>query len=138
MYKKVLSLLLTVTFISSPVFAFAKTPLIPPSQDELAALILKEISSLGVTENAKVLNMGARGEDVVKLQEFLVEEEVYPEAIISGYYGALTEKAVSRLHEKYKLMDSGNFDSGTYKEIKEIKELSDLYVDLSLELQFSC
>jgi len=134
MFKKVLSLLITVTFISSPVFAFAKTPLTPTSQDELAALILKEISSLELKEEVKTLSINTKGEEVATLQEFLVKEDVYPEAVISGYYGALTEKAVSRLHEKYNLEDSGNFNSGTYKEIEEIKKLSDLYVDLSLEI----
>jgi len=34
--------------------------------------------------------------EVSKLQRFLIKEDVYPEAIVSGYYGNLTAKAVMK------------------------------------------
>jgi peptidoglycan hydrolase-like protein with peptidoglycan-binding domain len=51
------------------------------------------------------LSLGSRGEDVSALQNFLVryEPELYPEALVTGYYGELTYKAVGRFQEKYGL-----------------------------------
>lgn len=43
------------------------------------------------------LQRGSTGEEVVALQEFLARDpSVYPESIVSGYYGTLTERAVQR------------------------------------------
>ena len=39
--------------------------------------------------------------EVTKLQKFLISENVYPEKIVSGYYGKLTSKAVQKLKKKY-------------------------------------
>ena len=40
--------------------------------------------------------------EVKKLQQFLAQDQaVYPEAIVSGYYGSLTARAVTRFQEKY-------------------------------------
>jgi hypothetical protein len=44
---------------------------------------------------------GTRGDDVRLLQEILVREGVYPEALMTGLYGSLTAKAVARFQEKY-------------------------------------
>lgn len=47
------------------------------------------------------LSFGSKGNDVKKLQEILIKENVYPEKNISGYFGPLTKAAVIRLQEKY-------------------------------------
>ena len=47
------------------------------------------------------LTVGATGEDVKLLQRILIAAGVYPEALITGYFGALTKAAVSRFQEKY-------------------------------------
>ncbi len=53
---------------------------------------------------ARPMFIGVIGDDVVLLQEFLAtDSDLYPEGLITGYYGALTEKAVKRLQEKYGL-----------------------------------
>lgn len=47
------------------------------------------------------LDLGASGDDVTQLQTFLAEDStVYPEGLITGYYGALTAAAVSRFQTK--------------------------------------
>jgi len=58
------------------------------------------------------LKRGSSGEDVTRLQQFLARDpSIYPEAIVSGYYGALTEKAVQRWQVKYNIVSSGTPDS---------------------------
>ena len=47
------------------------------------------------------LTIGARGEDVKALQQFLIDENVYPEKLVTGYFGPLTRAAVIRFQEKY-------------------------------------
>jgi len=49
------------------------------------------------------LKLGSKGEDVRYLQILLkyLDEEIYPEGLITGYFGPLTRKAVKRFQEKY-------------------------------------
>ena len=56
----------------------------------------------------KTIGRGARGDDVQKLQEFLRSfPDVYPEGVVSGYFGPLTEIAVKRFQEKNDLEPVG-------------------------------
>jgi ABC-type transport system substrate-binding protein len=49
------------------------------------------------------LKLGARGEEVKKLQECLAKDkEIYPEGEITGYFGKNTKAAVMRFQERYK------------------------------------
>ena len=49
----------------------------------------------------KTLVRGTKGDEVKQLQEFLkTMPEVYPEGLITGYFGPLTEAAVKRFQEK--------------------------------------
>ncbi len=64
---------------------------------------------------SRVLKRGATGVDVTRLQQFLaLDPAVYPEAQVSGYYGALTEAAVKRFQCKNKLVCDGTPDSTGY------------------------
>lgn len=64
---------------------------------------------------SRVLKRGATGVDVTRLQQFLaLDPSVYPEAQVTGYYGALTEKAVQRFQCKNKLVCDGTADSTGY------------------------
>lgn len=64
----------------------------------------KEISEIppGYKFNVN-LRPGQRGDDVRYLQIFLKAQgpEIYPEGIVSGWFGPLTKKAVIRFQEKY-------------------------------------
>jgi peptidoglycan hydrolase-like protein with peptidoglycan-binding domain len=55
-------------------------------------------STFQFTDN---LTVGSRGEQVTELQELLIKEGVYPEAMVTGYFGPLTKAAVIRFQEKY-------------------------------------
>lgn len=63
----------------------------------------------------RTLRQGISGDDVLRLQQFLARDSsLYPEAIASGYYGALTEKAVQRWQVKYNIVSSGSPSSTGY------------------------
>ena len=60
----------------------------------------KETFSQTLEQN---LRYGDRKEDVKVLQTWLAKDsEIYPEALITGYFGPLTQAAVIRFQEKYK------------------------------------
>ncbi len=55
------------------------------------------------------LSAGASGSEVTELQSFLAEDvSIYPEGIISGYYGPLTVAAVQRFQCKQAIVCSGS------------------------------
>ena len=64
-------------------------PVVLPLGQATKAAILRELLS------------GSSGDDVKDLQELLVKEGVYPESLITGFFGALTKQAVIRFQEKY-------------------------------------
>ena len=55
------------------------------------------------------LQFGDIGEDVKQLQMFLKNQgiEIYPEGLVTGYFGMLTQKAVQRFQVKYNIVSSG-------------------------------
>jgi PKD repeat protein len=56
----------------------------------------------------RILKRGSTGDDVLRLQQYLARDpSVYPEGTVSGYYGALTEKAVQRWQAKYNIIANG-------------------------------
>ena len=62
------------------------------SGDSLCSVISKNIS------------FGDQGSEVKCLQQFLKSQgsDIYPEGLITGFFGSLTRSAVSRFQEKYK------------------------------------
>ena len=56
----------------------------------------------------KDIKRGASGDNVRRLQQFLARDPgVYPEGIVSGTYGSLTEAAVKRWQAKFNIINSG-------------------------------
>jgi len=72
-------------------------------RDTLESLVDDE--SEEITRN---LFRGISGDDVTALQELLATDpEVYPEGLITGFYGPLTEQAVIRFQEKFGIESVG-------------------------------
>ncbi len=72
-------------------------------------------TSLQCPHVSRVLKRGTTGADVTRLQQFLaLDPAVYPEAQVTGYYGALTEAAVRRFQCKNKLVCDGTPESTGY------------------------
>lgn len=84
----------SVVAIGSSVEATVLAGFIPP--ELITETVVSEII---FTRN---LTLGGRGADVTLLQELLVNEDVYPEALTTGYFGQLTKAAVMRFQNKYK------------------------------------
>lgn len=61
---------------------------------------------------SRILKVGSTGDDVTRLQQFLAQDyAIYPEGTVSGYYGALTEAAVQRWQNKFKIVSTGSPES---------------------------
>ena len=65
---------------------------------------------------AQTLRVGDEGEAVKNLQEILkTDPSIYPQGIVSGYYGKLTEEALKRLQQKANIPATGVLDDTTRK-----------------------
>lgn len=123
MKKTLIALLLSIVFV--PSYAFAQIASSTTASVDVATLIaqlqaqIKELTlqleaiqvsgDVAVTTSTEfiavraftqTLHRGMFGEEVKELQRFLTQHpEIYPEGIISGYFGALTEGAVRKFQE---------------------------------------
>ncbi|MEK7500508.1 MAG: peptidoglycan-binding domain-containing protein [Patescibacteria group bacterium] len=67
------------------------------------------------------LNPGARSDEVMTLQELLAQDpEIYPDGIVSGFYGPKTTAAVKRFQAKYGLPQVGRVGPATLAKINEV------------------
>lgn len=75
------------------------------------------------------LTSGSSGEDVKLLQQILLKAGVYPEGLITGFFGNLTKQAVIRFQEKYAgeiltpaglAKGTGFVGSGTRKKLSQL------------------
>lgn len=73
------------------------------------------IDSSSCPNIGRSLKKGSSGDDVTRLQQFLARDTaIYPEALVTGYYGSLTEAAVMRWQARYNIVSSGTADSTGY------------------------
>lgn len=64
---------------------------------------------------SRVLKRGMSGTDVTRLQQFLaLDPVIFPDAQVTGFYGALTEAAVKRFQCKHKIVCDGDASSTGY------------------------
>jgi len=64
------------------------------------AALQAEIKELRL--EARQLREGVQGEDVELLQEILATDpEIYPQGLVTGYFGPLTKKAVEKFQAKF-------------------------------------
>ena len=59
---------------------------------------------------ATPLSAGSTGNDVTALQNFLKSQgtEIYPEGLVTGYFGPLTKSAIQKFQAKYDIVSSGD------------------------------
>lgn len=93
----------TTTPVSSPVI----TPVVTP--------IIIQISFLSD------LSKGDTNSDVTKLQQFLAKDKtLYPEGLVTGYYGPATERAVKKFQAKYGISQVGRVGPATRAKLNEV------------------
>lgn len=67
------------------------------------------------------LDVGSTGADVVALQTYLATDAtLYPEALVTGYYGPLTEAAVMRFQARYGIEQVGRVGPITRAKLNEV------------------
>ncbi|MEK7555713.1 MAG: peptidoglycan-binding protein [Patescibacteria group bacterium] len=75
---------------------------------EAAVSVVEVQTSPSATFFTTTLGKGSEGSDVTKLQQYLAKDgTLYPEGLITGYYGSLTEAAVKRFQQKHNIVSSG-------------------------------
>src|SRR3989344_3533175 len=69
----------------------------------------------------KILRLGVRGDEVTQLQEFLKQfPDIYPQGLVTGYFGPLTESAVKKFQEKNKIESIGVVGPKTISKLNEL------------------
>ncbi len=84
----------------------------------LIVLMVLSVAGLALPAQAKVfpstLKSGSTGDYVSDLQQILKSDStIYPEGLVTGYFGKLTEEAVKKLQKKYGLPETGVVDDAT-------------------------
>lgn len=80
----------------------------------------------------KTLQRGIRDGEVKQLQEFLRQyPEIYPEGLITGYFGSFTEKAVKKFQEKYSIESIGIVGPKTRAKLNEFISVQPLSIPTS-------
>ena len=76
------------------------------------------VSSTACPLIGRVLRKGDSGEDVTRLQQFLAQDPlIYPERLVTGYYGSLTEAAVRRWQVQFNIVSSGSPETTGYGQV---------------------
>ena len=79
----------------------------------LQARLAELLAQRGQCSLPRDLSLGESGGDVTCLQQFLARDpSIYPEGIVSGYFGTLTERAVQRYQLRWSLSNYGSFNFG--------------------------
>ena len=90
------------------VFGEGQTPVAPATLSSTASL-------------TKELSPGAKGDDVKALQEYLAKDkDIYPEGLVTGYYGPMTTAAVRRFQAKYGISQVGRVGPATLQKLQEL------------------
>lgn len=96
----------------------------------LASLVLGSLTSLGFTQMALAvyyepigtqLDLGEKNQDVTRLQTFIRDNpSIYPEGLVTGYYGSLTKKAVIRFQGQNGLAQVGRVGPATRDKMNDL------------------
>lgn len=82
-----------------------------------------------------MLKTGSSGEEVKLLQKILASDPtLYPEGLVTGFFGPLTEAAVKRLQAKFKIEQVGAVGPQTLARINEILALAGVTGDVPADL----
>ena len=87
----------------------------------LAAAFIPMFTASAYEQLTSQLDPGARGVNVTRLQSFLSGNvDIYPEGIISGYFGSLTKSAVTRFQSMFGFSQVGRVGPMTLEKINSL------------------
>ena len=67
------------------------------------------------------LHQGMTDEDIEKIQELLASDSaIYPEGLVTGYFGPLTKRALERFQQRFELRVTGEIDEDTRLHLEEL------------------
>ena len=105
-------------FPSSNIYYFAIKARDSLNSSEISNVVSAEVKNIPIGTKPKTsdsanftsrLSFSSRGKEVELLQSVLsYDAEIYPEGIVSGYFGLLTKKAVERFQVKYNIVSGGD------------------------------
>lgn len=75
-----------------------------------------------VQELTKDLSLGAKDDDVLKIQEILASDPALFGVKPTGYFGPMTEAALKKFQERYGLEVTGKLDAPTRDAMKELRK----------------
>jgi hypothetical protein len=136
LFKRITTTALLVAMVA-PAFASAATTTTTSVADMLAQLKATQTQIATLQAQQKVtlqtlfrtLKMGITGDDVTMLQALLASDpSIYPEGMITGFYGKLTEQAVKRFQKKHGFEQVGNVGPKTLKKLQELLKENPLEV----------
>ncbi len=88
-----------------------------------AARMQVQTTAQGAFDLIRQLQQGMNGDDVRLLQILLAADaEIYPDGLVTGYYGRLTSEAVKRFQRKFGLSQVGRVGPQTLEKLKEFKK----------------
>jgi peptidoglycan hydrolase-like protein with peptidoglycan-binding domain len=130
-----------IVLLGAPIYASAQTTNIATVSSQVQALIdqikslqvkiatLKTVQDQVTTAQTNIsqtltlirsLRQGISGDDVKTLQAVLAADpSIYPEGMITGYYGRLTSEAVKKFQNKYGIEAIGSVGPKTLKKLNE-------------------
>jgi len=141
--KRIAGFLLGSAILAAPFIGLAQTP--PASAASLIETLRQQVAALqakidelrraqsgaaqaaqdvrGTLKLISKLREGMSGEEVRLLQTVLAgDPDVYPEGLISGFFGKLTAKAIKKFQKKHGLEQVGNVGPKTLKKLNEFLE----------------
>jgi hypothetical protein len=103
---------MTLALLFSLIFSLILSLAFFPTKTEAATFLTRD------------LQVGSRGSDVSALQLFLAEDpSIYPQAMMTGYFGSLTRAAVVRFQARYGIPQVGRVGPQTRAKINSLGSL---------------
>lgn len=96
----------TTQAVATTTTPMATTTALTVSAPEISPIIFT--TPVAVQKITKRLVLGSRGDEIKTIQDLLAQDkEVYPEGLVTGYFGSLTKKAIQKFQEKYGIAKEG-------------------------------